>query len=186
MDKVCSVVGCERPRKIREYCPGHGERVRKYGHPDATRPLRPNTKRRKSKRRDTYYWYLYMPEHPIAQRDGYIAEHRYLAYEQGWLTDPTNQEVHHKDHNGLNNALDNLIVMTSGEHRRQHTKEDGVQNQYGSFLARTDICTIDGCELKGASELYCVAHLTRFKRYGNPLAVKRVTKYTVEPYELIT
>ena len=34
------------------------------------------------------------------------------------------------------------------------------------------LCTIDGCENKRSSKLYCQSHFRRFKLYGDPLALK--------------
>ena len=35
------------------------------------------------------------------------------------------------------------------------------------------ICSIEGCDKKVASKGYCIKHYTRFRRYGDPLIVKR-------------
>lgn len=107
-------------------------------------------------------------------------------WEAGLFTDPENEHVHHKDHNGLNNDFDNLEVLTNKEHRRQHALEDGITNQFGHHSAQSLICKLDGCERPSSSNSMCVAHVTRYRRYGNPLLVKRVTPETVEPYELIS
>lgn len=120
----------------------------------------------------------------MAGRDNYVLEHRYIMYEAGLLDDPENQAVHHKDHNGLNNDLDNLEVVSAKEHRRTHQLEDGTINQYGYFPPRPEICVVDGCSLKRSMLDMCSAHGTRLKRYGDPLMVKRVTSETVHPYIL--
>ena len=77
-----------------------------------------------------YYW-IFLPEHPFATKDGYIREHRLIA-EKYLLTDEAsvkingekflspNYEVHHKDLNKLNNDKDNLQILTKTEHQQIH------------------------------------------------------------------
>lgn len=78
----------------------------------------------------------YLPEHPLARRDGYVSEHRRVAWDAGLLTDPS-MHVHHRDHNKQNNALENLEVLSEAEHGRRHAAEDGfIVNQYGTFPLR--------------------------------------------------
>lgn len=68
------------------------------------------------------YVYLYRPDHPhaIGTRKLYVAEHR-LVMENAigrYLTE--DEVIHHKDGNTMNNVIDNLQLMTSGEHIRFH------------------------------------------------------------------
>lgn len=74
-----------------------------------------------------------VPEHPFANCDGRVFTHRLVA-EKYLLTDENSVEidgvkylsskysVHHKDFNKLNNSVDNLAVMTKGEHMKLHQR----------------------------------------------------------------
>ena len=40
--------------------------------------------------------------------------------------------IHHKDHNKTNNKLDNLELISSAEHRQEHTKNYWEKNPNGT------------------------------------------------------
>jgi len=52
----------------------------------------------------------------------YIAEHRYKMEQHLKRKLSTKEIVHHKDGDGLNNDIDNLKVVSWGEHNRLHKK----------------------------------------------------------------
>lgn len=67
------------------------------------------------------YWVYYLPKHPDALSDGYVYEHRLVAEKMLHRRLKKKEYVHHKDNNGLNNALDNLMVFaTNADHIRYH------------------------------------------------------------------
>lgn len=85
-------------------------------------------------------------DHPFANCDGFVFEHRLIA-EEFLLTDECSVEVdgkrylspeycvHHIDHNKLNNSVDNLIVMKKGEHVSLHNKmTDRQRNSKGQYI----------------------------------------------------
>lgn len=79
---------------------------------------------------------LWDPGHPLARSDGYVAEHRAVAWEAGILTDAAN-EVHHKDHDRQNNDPANLVEKAGSDHARDHAEERGmVTNQHGTFAVK--------------------------------------------------
>jgi uncharacterized protein (DUF433 family) len=49
-----------------------------------------------------------------------VLEHRHIMEQHLGRKLLTTEHVHHKDHNGLNNALENLEVVTAREHQRIH------------------------------------------------------------------
>jgi hypothetical protein len=73
------------------------------------------------------------PRHPLARRDGYLMEHRRMAWDAGLLTD-RRLEVHHQNHIRDDNRLDNFEIKTGADHARDHAEERGfVTNQYGTW-----------------------------------------------------
>ena len=89
-----------------------------------------------------------MPNHPFANIDGFVFEHRLIA-EQNLLTDENSVViqgqkylrqafvVHHKDGDRLNNAVDNLQVMTHSEHSRMHNKGSSMtRDESGRFVSK--------------------------------------------------
>lgn len=76
---------------------------------------------------------LYRPGHPLARIDGYVFEHRAVAWEHGILTDPE-MEVHHVDHDRANNDPANLVAKWGSDHAREHAESAGqATNQFGTF-----------------------------------------------------
>lgn len=59
------------------------------------------------------YRLLFKPDHPDADTRGYIREHRYVVERVLGRRLTTIEEVHHIDGNGLNNAPENLRLMSS-------------------------------------------------------------------------
>ena len=69
------------------------------------------------------YKAVYCPDHPKAWKTGWIHVHRIVMEQKiGRLLAP-NEVVHHKDHNKLNNSIDNLELLTKSEHAKEHAKE---------------------------------------------------------------
>ena len=81
------------------------------------------------------YRHIRVTNHPFADRDGWIREHRYVA-EKNLLNEfnfvlidgvkylSPEYEVHHIDRDKLNNSVSNLQVLTKSEHRHIHNIED--------------------------------------------------------------
>ena len=90
----------------------------------------------KSDKKESPYGYILVrfPDHPFANCDGFVFEHRLVA-EKYLLTNENSVEVdgirylkkefdvHHKDHNKKNNDPDNLMILTRSEHMKLHIAE---------------------------------------------------------------
>lgn len=74
------------------------------------------------------YWLVKMPEHPQADRHGYVREHRLLMEQHlGRHLDP-GEVVHHRNGNGLDNRIENLELFGSNaEHKR-------IENPQGFYF----------------------------------------------------
>ena len=105
------------------------------------------------RRRDDGYVDIWEPSHPLARRDGYVFEHRKMAWDSGILTDPS-LEVHHLNEVRDDNRLDNFEIKSSARHARDHAEERGhVTNQFGTFRVKP--------RSKRGSALYGKARLSR-------------------------
>lgn len=69
------------------------------------------------------YFYIYMPNHPKAIKNGrYIAEHRLVAEKIVGRILNHNEIAHHKNGIKTDNRKCNIEVMTISEHNRYHAK----------------------------------------------------------------
>ncbi len=72
---------------------------------------------------------IYMPQHPNADRSGYVAEHRLVMEHYLGRALAPKEVVHHINGDPADNRLENLAAMTHGEHTilhctgRHHTNE---------------------------------------------------------------
>jgi len=95
------------------------------------------------------YWLLYRPNHPYANKDGYVPEQRLLMEGCiGRYVNPLVEDVHHRDGSVDNNVLENLILLTKSEHRRLHAGWKLINGEWWK------ICTGCGRLLKVEDEFY--------------------------------
>ncbi len=118
--RPCTVEGCTRLTKEGALCRMHEARLRIRGEVGPADPVI-NQGSRKALAANGYMR-LYLPDHPCADRRGWAHEHRVVAYDAGLLTDLT-LVVHHKNHNKLDNRLENLEALTPSEHAAQHRRD---------------------------------------------------------------
>lgn len=104
----------------------------------------------KSNERISSYGYklIKCSNHPFANSDGFVFEHRLVA-EKHLLTEENSIDVdnkrylspkyvvHHVDRNHLNNSVENLLVLSKGDHQRLHNKEDAnlLKDYLNRFVA---------------------------------------------------
>lgn len=71
------------------------------------------------------YVYLYVPEHPAANRDGYVYEHRVIMEQKLGRYLTLQERVHHDNEIKTDNHPDNLILKESqSAHKRDHGTEE--------------------------------------------------------------
>ena len=75
--------------------------------------------------------------------------------------------VHHRDEDWSNNAPSNLMTLCASCHRRAHSPN---YTATGSHRANCQHCAAPSVKLG-----LCATHLSRFRRFGHPLAKKRKT-----------
>lgn len=131
--RTCSIDGCEKPHFGRGWCEMHYRRWYEHGDPLINRFPNRGTGRYVNQ---LGYVALYRPDHPLADADGRVAEHRLVAFDAGLLTD-LSLVVHHINGRKTDNRLANLVVKTNEEHSREHALEpDGA----GTRNARKTHC----------------------------------------------
>lgn len=77
------------------------------------------------------YRYVTAPSHPNADRDGYVAEHRYVMEQHLGRMLERNEHVHHINGDKLDNRLENLVVLTKAAH---HALHKNTLNEWRSTL----------------------------------------------------
>lgn len=107
---------------------------------------RSNVKAKHEKRMCYGYAYVYHPEHQSSLKKGgnkgFVMEHRYVMEKHLGRILNDNECVHHKDHNRLNNALENLELMTISEHSKLHAKEKRIGHEHYCITCGVEIpCT---------------------------------------------
>ena len=116
MPGICKVDGCDRSTDSHGYCGMHAQRVRRYGDPNY---VTPEAQRRANNREAQLARFEAVKETTYRKRHG-RHEHRVMAERMlGRQLEP-GEIVHHIDGNRHNNDPSNLMVMTQGEHLREH------------------------------------------------------------------
>ncbi len=92
--------------------------------------------------RDGKYKMIYLPDHHKADSAGMVYEHQLVAEQILGRQLEDGEEVHHKNHNKLDNDPQNLIVFkTKRDHTTYHAYEDEsnlIKLTDGSFIVNRD------------------------------------------------
>lgn len=74
------------------------------------------------KRTSGGYWRVYRPEHPLADKRGYVLEHRIVYEEYYKCSLPLNIHIHHINGDKEDNRIENLQTMSNADHMSLHHK----------------------------------------------------------------
>jgi hypothetical protein len=72
----------------------------------------------------TGYIFISVPDHPDANKDGYVLEHRYV-WEQAHGPLKSNEVVHHINGIRDDNRIENLIALSKSKHLSDHVIQRG-------------------------------------------------------------
>lgn len=113
--QVAQILACSLS-VIERRCRRHGLKTQRTG----PRSGSGHTNWKGGRKKVGRYWYLYDPQHPMATKNGYVAEHRKIMAQL--LARPLlrTEVVHHKDANPDNNALSNLVLFQSNRAHLAH------------------------------------------------------------------
>lgn len=76
-----------------------------------------------TKKRGDGYIAVYVPDHPYANKEGYVMEHRLVMEEHIGRYLEKGEEVHHINKKRDDNRLENLTLLSTEEHQALHIKE---------------------------------------------------------------
>jgi Zn-finger nucleic acid-binding protein len=129
-------VGCRSYRFAIFKCPicdSEVERIRRDGIEAETCSRQCRSFKLKGKHRGPYkkkivnkkYVYIYAPEHPhaIGTKKLYVAEHRLVMEKHIGRYLTKDEIVHHINEDTRDNKIENLQIMTAGEHSRHHRRK---------------------------------------------------------------
>lgn len=154
-ERLCAVPGCVRRSHARYLlCSMHYSRKRATGEVGPAGPL-VNTGSGRCIGSNGYMR-LHRPGHPLADGNGYVYEHRLVAYGAGLLPDePGRLHVHHINGNRLDNRVENLAVLTPEEHGEEHRRTDHAEvvALYLSGKTVIEIGLIVGIDNSGVSRI---------------------------------
>lgn len=112
----CSVQGCQRKYEAKGFCGFHYQRLRYYGNPLAEKPKRDYRRLPigyKCLNQHGYVMVMVEKGNPHRMMGGYVFEHRLVMGESIGRPLLKHENVHHKDGNRQNNALENLELWVT-------------------------------------------------------------------------
>jgi hypothetical protein len=134
------------------------------------------------------YRLIYMPDHPNAMRsdnwDGYIYEHIHFAQESIGRPLADDEEIHHLDFNRANNRVENLLVLTKGQHAKLHNwlRRHGLDNE--EFFEEVVVPKCERCLgiLQAGQSKYCSSECAKFSKRKVPRPDKETLADEIRKY----
>lgn len=108
-------------------CPVYGKKMSE----DTRKKMRPiwdrigDERRHYRRKHSGGYIMVYSPGHPAADHSGYVLEHRLVMEKQVGRVLSCDEIVHHKNGNKSDNRIDNLMLVTRGDHAKIHNNLGG-------------------------------------------------------------
>lgn len=127
---VCRGAGCTGAVSAQGLCGTHYARFRRWGDPDARYEPKGHVTK-------AGYRMAYAPDHPMAQRNGHVLEHRLvMALHLGRPLLP-GEEVHHRNGNRLDNRIENLELWVKSQPAGQRARDlvewaRAIEAKYGT------------------------------------------------------
>lgn len=108
------------------------------------------------------YILIYKPQHPFAQRGGWILEHRFKMEEYLGRFLTKEEVVHHIDGDKTNNFIGNLQLFSShSDHLKHHMSDPEVKEKLrnlGYKRIQTDSCK-EKCRISKLGNKHCVGRI---------------------------
>lgn len=105
----CSIPGCDRLQDARGWCANHWKHWKLYGDPLIKKHRSPG----EGTVNEQGYYLVRMPDHPNANVNGYVHEHRMVMSEHLGRPLKPFENVHHKNGNRRDNRLENLELWVT-------------------------------------------------------------------------
>lgn len=126
----------KHPRKDKKgmLCPSYGKKasIETRAKMSKIQQQRANEKRKHVKRHSQGYILVYYPNHPAKDRAGYVLEHRVVMENHlGRFLSP-DEIVHHLNGSKSDNRIENLELVTRGEHAKIHNNLGGTYEHHSS------------------------------------------------------
>ena len=85
------------------------------------------------------YVYVHSPNHPYANRHGYVFQHRLVVEETIGRVLLPSEVVHHINEQNGDNRIENLVLFSSqAEHKKAH--ESGrIRDDFGRYMAKENV-----------------------------------------------
>lgn len=132
---VCRVEDCERAVAAHGVCNTHYARLRRWGDPEAGYEPKGHVTKQG-------YRLAYAPDHPMAQRNGHVMEHRLVMALKLGRSLQRREQVHHVNGQRLDNGIENLelwvkLPQPPGQRARDLVEwARQIEAQYGAEYDR--------------------------------------------------
>lgn len=114
--KHCTIDNCKKPHVAKGMCQMHYRRVALYDHPEAITSIGYSVDK-------TGYISLHIPNHPLANANGAVYEHRLVMSEHIGRYLASHESVHHKNGNRSDNRIKNLELWSKAQPAGQRVED---------------------------------------------------------------